>query len=77
MEAAQSILAPLPGVQEIQIEVSKEGDPELNVNFNGDKVAIAHLLKQLVVADVPVLAFNEETDTLEDLFMKLTKGIVS
>jgi hypothetical protein len=30
-----------------------------------------------VLADVPVLAFNEETDSLEDVFMKLTKGIVS
>jgi hypothetical protein len=38
---------------------------------------VSNLLKQLVMADVPVLAFTEESDTLEDMFMKLTEGIVS
>jgi ABC-2 type transport system ATP-binding protein len=76
--AAQSALAPLPTIQGIEVvEPAKNGDRELVVQLNGDKAAISELLKRLVLADVPVLAFNEETDSLEDVFMKLTKGIVS
>ncbi len=76
-EQAKSILAAIPGVGQIEIEASTDGDWNILVQFNGDKAAISTILKQLVIADVPVLAFTEETDSLEDMFMKLTQGIVS
>lgn len=77
VEAAQAVLAPISGVQEIQPEPTKDGDWDLWVEFNGDKAAISALLGHLVAAKVPVLSFTEETDSLEDVFIKLTQGIVS
>ncbi len=77
VELAKSVLAPLQEVRHIAVQQAKDGDWDLLIQFNGDKAALSRLLKLLVSADVSVLAFNEETDTLEDVFMKLTKGIVS
>ncbi len=77
VEQARSALAPIRGVEQIEVEAAEEGDWEVLVEFNGDKAAISALLKQLALADVPLLAVTQETDTLEDVFMKLTKGIVS
>ncbi len=77
VDQAKSVLIPLAGVTHVEEEMTKEEDWELIVQFNGDKAAISNLLKTLIQADVPVLGFSEETDSLEDIFMKLTKGIVS
>ncbi len=77
VELAKSTLATIEGVKEIEVEAAEEGDWELFVEFKGDKTATSLLLKQLIASDVPVLAFTEETDSLEDMFMKLTEGIVS
>jgi ABC-2 type transport system ATP-binding protein len=74
---AQSLLAPNQAVEQIEVEEAGEGDWELVVEFNGDKAAVSSLLTQLVGGGVPVLAFSEEADSLEDVFMKLTEGIVS
>ncbi len=77
VEQAKSILATIQGVQQMETKATGDGDWNILVQFSGDKAAISHLLKQLVLADVPVLAFAEESASLEDVFMKLTEGIVS
>ena len=77
VEQAKSVLAGNQGVFQLEVEEADEGDWDLVVHFSGDKAAVSNLLRQLVAGDVPVLTFNEETDTLEDVFMQLTKGIVS
>jgi ABC-2 type transport system ATP-binding protein len=77
VEAAKAILALNPGVFQIEVELADEGDWDLVIHFSGDKAAASDLLRQLVSGGVPLLSFNEETDSLEDVFMKLTKGIVS
>ncbi|MDX1524614.1 MAG: ABC transporter ATP-binding protein [Anaerolineae bacterium] len=77
VEQAKSVLAPIKGVNEVEVESGTVGEWDIIVQFNGDRAAVSAVLKQLVLADVPVLAFNEERDTLEDVFMKLTQGIVS
>lgn len=77
VEQARAVLAQIQGVHHIEVEPVDEGDWEIVAQFSGDKAAISHLLKQLALADVPILSFNQETDSLEDVFMKLTKGIVS
>ncbi|MEM7344234.1 MAG: DUF4162 domain-containing protein [Chloroflexota bacterium] len=77
LDDAQTALAPIEGVSNIETEATEEGEWKVSLQFNGDKAAITHLLKQLILADIPVLSFTEETDSLEDVFMKLTEGIVS
>jgi ABC-2 type transport system ATP-binding protein len=77
LEQAQSMLATFQGVQQLEIEATNGGDRDLLVEFTGDQIAVCTLLRQLVLANMPVLSFTEETDTLEDVFMKLTQGIVS
>jgi ABC-2 type transport system ATP-binding protein len=77
VEPAKATLAVIQGVSQIEIEAAYDGDWDILIEFDGDKAALSNLLKQLVMANVPVLAFTEEHDTLEDIFMKLTEGIVS
>lgn len=75
-EPAQSLLKTISGVRQLKAERAN-GDWNILVDFQGDKNAVSDLLKQLVLADIPVLTFTEEADSLEDMFMKLTKGVVS
>jgi ABC-2 type transport system ATP-binding protein len=39
--------------------------------------ALSEVLKQLVAADIPVRSFHDQDPTLEDVFMLVTKGLVS
>lgn len=77
VQQAQAVLVAQAGIEELQIEEAEEGDWDIVVEFQGDKVGVSGLLKQLVTAEVPVLSFTDESDSLEDVFMKLTEGIVS
>ena len=77
VELAKSVLAPLSNIHQLEVEAAEEGDWDILVQFGGEKAAVTALLKQLIIADIPVLAFTEESDSLEDVFMKLTQGIVS
>ncbi len=77
VEQTKSILATVEGIHELEVEALPEGDWDIMTEFNGDKIAVNALLKQLMAANIPVLSFATETDSLEDVFMKLTEGVVS
>jgi ABC-2 type transport system ATP-binding protein len=73
---AQAWLENRPDV--VQVEpVAGNGEGDLQVTFAGDDESLARLLSELVGAGFPVVMFREETGDLEDVFMRLTKGIVS
>lgn len=55
----------------------EQADGVLRVFFAGTLSDQCALLKQLVNADVKVISFSEQAADLEDIFMKVTKGIVS
>jgi ABC-2 type transport system ATP-binding protein len=57
--------------------VTGNGEGDLEVAFAGDDEALAQLLSAMVTAGFPVVRFHEETGDLEDVFMRMTKGIVS
>jgi ABC-2 type transport system ATP-binding protein len=57
--------------------VSGNGEGDLRVTLVGDDEALARLLRDMVGAGFPVVMFREETGDLEDVFMRLTKGVVS
>ncbi|MBN1179947.1 MAG: ABC transporter ATP-binding protein [Anaerolineae bacterium] len=76
LEDAQTWLAGRPDVHAVA-PVTANGKTDLQVDFSGDDEALAGLLAEMMAAGFSVIKFSEETTNLEDLFMRLTKGIVS
>ncbi len=76
VDAALAVLSYVPQVSAVE-QRQVNGDWEISLRFDGDKQAVSALIAKLVRADVPLLAFSEETESLEDMFMQLTEGIVS
>ncbi len=56
-------------------DLHRDGD---NVEFRheGDQLAEADLLRQLVIDGYRVVAFGSRTESLEDVFMRVTEGLV-
>ncbi len=62
----------------VQVEpVVGNSEEDLEITFSGDDEALARLLSHMVSAGFPVVTFREESGDLEDVFMRLTKGVVS
>lgn len=76
-DAARMALSYVPQVTALIHRQNREGDLELELKFSGDKMGVSALIAKLVAAKVPLLSFREERETLEELFMQLTEGIVS
>ncbi|MBU0702800.1 MAG: ABC transporter ATP-binding protein [Chloroflexi bacterium] len=76
VEEAQVWLAERPDVADVE-PVTGNGEGNLLVTFAGDDEGLVRLLSELVGAGFPVVMFREEAGDLEDVFMRLTKGIVS
>jgi ABC-2 type transport system ATP-binding protein len=76
-DAVKAALSYAPEVTAITERRTPDGDWELTLSFNGDKAAVSALLARLVAANILVLSFREERETLEEMFMQLTAGIVS
>ena len=47
------------------------------VEIDGDDAEVQRLLRQLVAADGGLISFAEKEPTLEDVFMMVTKGLVT
>ncbi len=79
-------IQPLPGELE-SLEAALRGQPgvgeifpiedALEVEFTGDEEAVAALLTALVAAGVRITAFTEAASSLEETFLRLTKGEVA
>jgi len=76
IEEAQTWLADRPGVTRVE-PVTGNGEGNLEITLSGDDEALAQLLRATITAGFPVVMFHEETGDLEDVFMRMTKGIVS
>jgi ABC-2 type transport system ATP-binding protein len=76
IEQVQAWLTGRPDVLAAELATGN-GKGHLMVTFAGDDEALARLLSDLVGAGFPLVMFQEETGDLEDVFMRLTKGIVS
>ncbi|MFQ6131743.1 MAG: ATP-binding cassette domain-containing protein [Armatimonadota bacterium] len=69
---AVQIIEPIPYVQELKVV-----EDTVLVQYTGDRSEMGEILRRLVASDVQVVSFSEEETDLEDIFMRLTKGIVS
>lgn len=78
-EDARAVLANLPGVSSVRL---REGFIRADwimfeAEFLGDDEALRSLLAALLEKGLPVVHFSEETQDLEEVFMRATRGIVS
>ncbi|HEX5504023.1 MAG TPA: ABC transporter ATP-binding protein [Thermomicrobiales bacterium] len=82
---ARAHLAPPPavatgsdvGAPELLGAAPADGGRLVRVEFAGDDRALAGLLRELVARGLPVVSCAEETGDLEDVFMRVTKGLVA
>jgi ABC-2 type transport system ATP-binding protein len=71
-ETALATLRSSPYLREARVE-----GQEITIELDTDDAGVATLLKQLVDRGVVVRSYAEKDPTLEDVFMMVTKGIVS
>ena len=75
-EEAQALLQSMPGILDVQV-VGHGPRVALQVDFDGDDARQAAILAQLVQAGLPVVGLEETKIELEDVFMQVTRGIVT
>ena len=71
LDQATALLSDAPGVRAV-----RPVNSHLQVDFNGDAEAQADLNTMLISHGLRVLAFTEQAMDLEDIFMKVTEGLV-
>lgn len=72
MESGLSLIRSNPQVRDVEID----GD-RVSIEFDSPEHDNSALLRQLVDAGIEVRAFAEKEPTLEDVFMMVTKGLVT
>ena len=72
LDKGLSIIRSNPDVRDVQVDGAK-----ITIEFNSSDYNPSELLKQLIAADVEVRNFGRKEPNLEDVFMMVTKGLVS
>ncbi len=78
-EEAQAAVSALPGVSAVRPQegFTRADWITLEVEFTGDDGALQELLAKLLNLGLPVVHFSEETQDLEEVFMRTTRGLVT
>ena len=72
MEAGLSIIRSMPETLDVQIT-----DHQATIELQGDDAKVAELLERLMREGVRLRSYSDKDPTLEDVFMLVTKGLVS
>lgn len=72
MDVALSVVRSAPQTCDVQVDNGK-----MTVEFAATDEEVADILKQLISQGIPLHSFGEKDPTLEDVFMMVTKGLVS
>jgi len=72
LDKGLSIIRSNPSVRDVQVDGSK-----INIEFDSAEHNPAELLKSLIDNEVEVINFGQKDPNLEDVFMMVTKGLVS
>ncbi len=72
MDVGLSIVRSMPETRDVRIE-----DHRATVELEGDDAKVAELLDSLTRQGVRLRSFNDKDPTLEDVFMLVTKGLVT
>jgi ABC-2 type transport system ATP-binding protein len=77
-ERAAMMLQGQSGVDGVQTAADEGGGShQVKFWYQGDDPSLSKLLAKLIQEGIEVVQFTEETDDLEDVFLRVTKGIVS
>ncbi len=69
MERMIQILKEQPMIRSIV-----ENTKDVELDFTGTNEELSDVLKQLILADIPLLSFKEKEGNLEEVFMQVTGG---
>jgi ABC-2 type transport system ATP-binding protein len=72
MDVGLSIVRSMPETRDVRVE-----DHRATVELEGDDAKVAELLDALIQQGVGLRSFNDKDPTLEDVFMLVTKGLVT
>jgi ABC-2 type transport system ATP-binding protein len=72
MDIGLSIIRSMPETRDVRIE-----DHRATIELEGDDAKVAQLLDMLMQQGVRLRSFNDKDPTLEDVFMLVTKGLVT
>jgi ABC-2 type transport system ATP-binding protein len=72
MDMGLSIIRSSPHTRDVQVE-----DHSARVELETDDLGVADVLNQLIAKGVGIRSFGEQEPTLEDVFMLVTKGLVT
>ncbi|MBO9310284.1 MAG: ABC transporter ATP-binding protein [Chloroflexi bacterium] len=76
-EEAKSVLSGIQGVLAVAELPEEGGRKRLRIAFEGEDALLSAMVQALAAQGIPILHFSEQTQDLESVFMKVTKGIVS
>ena len=76
-EEAMALLRDAPGILDVQLARQAPRRFELEAGFDGDDAMQTAILTRLIQGGLPVVGFDEVKVELEDVFMQVTRGIVS
>jgi ABC-2 type transport system ATP-binding protein len=76
-EAAQSVIFGREHVLDLRVADTPGDRTVIEVDFTGDDAAVSAFLKELVARGLSIVRFAETMHDVEDVFMKVTQGIVS
>ncbi len=72
MDVGLSIIRSMPETRDVQVQ-----DHRATIELEGDNAKVAELLDALMRQGVRLRSFNDKDPTLEDVFMLVTKGLVT
>ena len=74
-EDAKSVLLAIEGVISVDMLPDEAGKKRIKVNFNGDDMLMTAMMQALATRAIPMVNFAEQSQNLEEVFMKVTKGL--
>ena len=77
VDEARQALSTVAGVQQVVDLPDDGGKKRLRADFTGEDTVLSAMMSVLNSQGVPVVNFAEQSHDLEEVFMKVTKGVVS
>lgn len=79
-ETAELVLSTVSGMQDVsnvEILTPRQGRSRVRLDFSGDDDGIISISRTLADQGVAILGFQEQERDLENMFMRVTKGLVT